>query len=472
MCTTARWRCSRARYAERELRLAALRRARAGPRRCAPSGGSCARRARRRRLRAAIRTHAHERARAIRRIQSSWRDGRAREAIAADRPKCARSERIDPARDPGRRRRAQAAARCRARRAHRAPPALRLPRAARVRSRRDPLVVQGRWRRSAGARALAPRSEGDSIFRPMLAAEIRRRFLDYFARSTVTPWARRPRSCPRMIRPCCSPTPGWCSSSACSSGQEPPPVGRARPRRRNACAPAASTTISSRSATPPAPHVLRDARATSPSATTSSATRSVRLGVRHARSLAIARSTLRVTVFHADDEARALWREIAGFPTRASTDSATPTISGRWPTPAPAARAPRSTSISRTSRSDWRFPAGATGEWTEPSAREFSQEAFVEGAEAGRFLEIWNLVFMQFDRQADGEMIPLPKPSVDTGAGLERIAAVMQGVSNNYHTDLFAPSSRGRAGRRHQVLADATTDAKQANGHVDPSGAG
>ncbi|MFI5246833.1 MAG: alanine--tRNA ligase, partial [Gemmatimonadales bacterium] len=70
---------------------------------------------------------------------------------------------------------------------------------------------------------------------------------------------------------------------------------------------------------------------------------------------------------------------------------------------------------------------------------EFSSDAFVEGAEAGRFLEIWNLVFMQFDRQASGEMIPLPKPSVDTGAGLERIAAVMQGVSNNYHTDLFTP---------------------------------
>ena len=59
--------------------------------------------------------------------------------------------------------------------------------------------------------------------------------------------------------------------------------------------------------------------------------------------------------------------------------------------------------------------------------------------EAGRFLEIWNLVFMQFDRQGNGEMLPLPKPSVDTGAGLERIAAVLQGVSNNYHTDLFAP---------------------------------
>ncbi len=141
--------------------------------------------------------------------------------------------------------------------------------------------------------------------------------------------------------------------------------------------------------------------------------------------LGIAPDRLRVTVHHTDDEARRYWREISGLPDHR--------IYGLG-----------------DKDNFWQMgDTGPCGPCTEiyvdveargaSSGDVISQVDFERLAEEGRFLEIWNLVFMQFDRAADGTLTPLPQPSVDTGAGLERIAAVMQGEDDNFHTDLFLP---------------------------------
>jgi alanyl-tRNA synthetase len=140
--------------------------------------------------------------------------------------------------------------------------------------------------------------------------------------------------------------------------------------------------------------------------------------------LGISPDRLRVTVHHTDQEARSLWREISGL---------------------------QDHRIYGLGDKDnfWQMgETGPCGPCTEiyvdladsrPSTEVIPKEEFERLAEEGRFLEIWNLVFMQYDRSADGTLTPLPKPSVDTGAGLERIAAVMQGEDDNFHTDLFLP---------------------------------
>ena len=124
------------------------------------------------------------------------------------------------------------------------------------------------------------------------------------------------------------------------------------------------------------------------------------------------------SVFREDDEAFALWKTISTLP---------------------------EARIRRCGEQDNFWAMGDTGPCgpcseifvdLEPERPEVGWE---EGTESGRYLEIWNLVFMQFDRGADGALVPLPKPSVDTGAGLERVSAVLQGVASNYDTDLFQP---------------------------------
>jgi alanyl-tRNA synthetase len=126
------------------------------------------------------------------------------------------------------------------------------------------------------------------------------------------------------------------------------------------------------------------------------------------------------TVHISDDEAFALWREIAGA------------------------------SDERIARFDednfWAMgdtgPCGPCSELFHdfgPEASEQGHTDCVFPCDCGRYVEIWNLVFMQYNRDASGEMKPLPRPSVDTGAGLERVAAVLQGKLSNFETDLLLP---------------------------------
>src|SRR3984885_15058359 len=131
---------------------------------------------------------------------------------------------------------------------------------------------------------------------------------------------------------------------------------------------------------------------------------------------------LYATVFRDDDEAERLWQQVAGFP---------------------------KDRIFRCGEKYNFWQMGDTGPCGPCSEifYDFGPEAAEPGREheqfpddaGGRFTEIWNLVFMQFNRDASGAMTPLPRPSIDTGMGLERLAAVLQGKLSNYDTDLILP---------------------------------
>ena len=154
---------------------------------------------------------------------------------------------------------------------------------------------------------------------------------------------------------------------------------------------------------------------------------------------------LLVTVFIDDDEAFDLWKKIAGLP---------------------------ESRIVRIAGSDNFWQMGELGPCGPCSEIFYDHGAQIPGgppgspdAEGDRFIEIWNLVFMQFEQLADGRRVPLPRPSIDTGMGLERIAAVLQGTHDNYKIDLFGAiishvadltgvEPQGPRGVSHRVVAD------------------
>jgi alanyl-tRNA synthetase len=141
--------------------------------------------------------------------------------------------------------------------------------------------------------------------------------------------------------------------------------------------------------------------------------------------LGIPKDRLWVTVFQEDDEAERIWTEEIGIdPTRCT----------------------------RLGEKSNFWSMGETGPCGPCSEIFYDHGAEIAGGPPGspdedgdRYVEIWNLVFMQYDRASDGVMVPLPKPSVDTGMGLERVAAVMQGVHSNYDIDLFRALIRSAA---------------------------
>ena len=131
-----------------------------------------------------------------------------------------------------------------------------------------------------------------------------------------------------------------------------------------------------------------------------------------------------VTVHHTDDEAAGLWTDVAGVAPERIYRLGDKDNFWQMADTGPCGPC-----------SEIHYDLRPREEWgTIPGKDEFERRG-----EAGEFLELWNLVFMQFDRDASGAQTPLPAPSIDTGLGLERLATVMQGVGSNYHTDLFVP---------------------------------
>ena len=133
--------------------------------------------------------------------------------------------------------------------------------------------------------------------------------------------------------------------------------------------------------------------------------------------LKLPKERLLVTIYSEDDEAFDIWHNEIGVPKE---------------------------KIIRIATSDNFWSMGDTGPCGPCSEIFYDHGEHIWGGPPGtpeedgdRFIEIWNLVFMQFNRQANGDMLPLPKPSIDTGMGLERISAILQNVHSNYEIDIF-----------------------------------
>jgi alanyl-tRNA synthetase len=159
----------------------------------------------------------------------------------------------------------------------------------------------------------------------------------------------------------------------------------------------------------------------------------------------LAPERLTVTVYHTDDEAFDLWKKIAGLPDER---------------------------IIRIATSDNFWSMGDTGPCGPCSEIFYDHGDHIRGGPPGspeedgdRFVEIWNLVFMQYDQRGPGDRVDLPRPSIDTGMGLERVAAVLQGVHDNYDTDTFKAliaasvdltgvPAEGATQASHRVIAD------------------
>ena len=276
-------------------------------------------------------------------------------------------------------------------------------------------------------------------YNDMRAAEIRSRFLDYFARNQH---AVRPSS---SLVPADDPTllftnAGMVQFKKVFLGQDTPPEGNRRATTSQKCVRAGGKHNDLEQVG----HTARHHTFFEMLGNFSFGDYFKRDAIRFAWEfvtveLGMPREHLRVTVYKNDDEARELWKQVTGLPDNRIYGLGERDNFWQMADTGPCGPCTEIYVDLAHLAKDFAFPKGATGEWTDTSISDYSTDAFVEGAEAGRFLEIWNLVFMQYDRQPDGELLPLPKPSVDTGAGLERIAAVLQGVANNYHTDLFAP---------------------------------